>query len=718
MSPNIRPNFTIAIPLTIFIFAILNFAVGCASQPIATSPAAQSTVPASSTPVETPVSAPAETKAAPVSSMQSTDPAFGGLIWNTQDAVTRACDDALQRAEALRRSLAAPAETRTIDNTLQPFNDIFVEVTRIQPRAELFANVHPDAAVRAAAETCERRAKEFVTALMLDHAVYQALKAVALEKTDAETQRFLTHALRDYRRSGVDKDEATRKRLAEIQAEIVKLGQTFDRNIRDDKRAIEVTVEELEGMPADFMSARKPQANGKIRITTDYPDFFPVQTYAKRESVRRQLYQAYMSRAFPANEAILKQLLTLRYEYATLLGYKDWADYNAEDKMVKNKKTVAKFIDQVAGLARPRMKADLKEILKRKKQDDAGATFVGVWDRFYYVQKIQAERYGVNPDEVRPYFEFPRVKEGILSLAQELFALTFERVTDVETWHPSVEVYDVKEGSTRIARFFLDLHPRSNKYGHAAVFPIYSGLKGKQLPAAALVTNFPDPSLAKEGPALIEHDQVETFLHEFGHLVHQLVSGEKQWISQAGIACEWDFVEAPSQILEEWTWDPHVLSRFAHHYQTKQPIPATLVERMKKAQEFGKGVHVMRQMFYAALSYTYHSSNPQKLDLMHTLKQVQRQYGPYPNESGTAEFASFGHLNGYSSMYYTYMWSLVLAKDLFTRFSKEGLLNTKTSLDYRRAVLDPGGTVDAAEMVRNFLGRPYSFSAFSTWMRQ
>jgi len=695
------------LPFRLALIAILFLGLQCKSPKESETKA--KAAPAKATPAKA-----AKAKPVPVAKTKSPDEM---IVWDTVAEVTEACDAHLKKAEGLKAKILATKEARSLENTLNPLNEILIQMDRIMPRSELIANVHPQKDVRQAAEICEKKAKKFLSGLMLDRSLFEALKSVKADDLDTQTKRFQKHLLRDYRRSGVDRDEATRAKLASLDAEIVELGQNFTRNIREDKRFIEVTEKELEGLPADFLASRRKEGQKKIRITTDYPDFFPVQSYAKSEKVRKALYKEYLTRAFPKNEAILKSILEKRHQYATTLGYSDFGEYNAEDKMVKNRKVVADFIAKVTKLAKPRMKADLKEILKRKKKDNRRARKVGSWDRFYYVKRIKAEKFGVDPAEVRSYFEFVQVKKGILALSQELFGVTFKKVEDAKVWHPSVETYNVFEGDKQVARFYLDLHPREGKYGHAAEFPIFSGIEGKQMPMASLVTNFPDPSKSK-GPALTEHHQVITFFHEFGHLMHQLLSGNKRWVTQAGITCEWDFVEAPSQILEEWAWDAEVLSRFAKHHKSGEVIPPALVEKMRKAKAFGKGVHVMRQMFYAALSYTYHSTDPKKLNLMKTLKKVQKGYSPYPHHKGTAVYANFGHLYGYSSMYYTYMWSLVLAKDLYTRFAKEGLLNKETAMAYRKAIMAPGGTVDAVDMVKNFLGRPYSFAAYETWLKK
>lgn len=642
-------------------------------------------------------------------------------IWMTVAEVTTACDEHLKLAEAFRQQLLGVKDRRTAENTLHPMNALLIALDRVMPTAELVANTHPDKAVRTAAEECSKKAKKVYSDLLLDRPVFDALSAVDAASLEGPAARFLKNLLRDYRRNGVDKDEATRKKLAELQERMTELGQTFSRNIRESRKTMKVSEKDLAGLPADFIAARRKAAEETIDkalfLSTDTTDFLPVLTYAKSDRLRRDLYVLSMTRAYPENEPVLADLLKARYAYARLLGYPDWAEYAAEDKMVRSKKTIAEFIDKVTALSRPRMKADLAAVLKRKRRDLPKAKDVGSHDRFYYVNRIKAEQFGVDTEEVRAYFDFKQVKEGLLSLAQELFGLTFKRVPEAKVWHPTVEAYDMFEGGVRIARFYLDLHPREGKYSHAAEFPILTGIPGVQLPSAALVTNFPDPSKS-DGPALTEHTQVTTFFHEFGHLMHQLLSGRHPYVTQSGITCEWDFVEAPSQLFEEWTWDPAVLARFARHHKTGEAIPEALVKKMIKAREVGKGLHIMRQMFFAALSFQAHNQDPETFKPLELVKTVQQAYGPYPYQEGTFMHASFGHLEGYSSMYYTYMWSLVLAKDIFTRFQERGLMDQKTAVEYRKAVLEAGGSVDAEEMVKTFLGRPYAFAAFETYLKE
>lgn len=626
------------------------------------------------------------------------------------------CAKWLGEAKAKREALAEVEGARTVDNTLMALNDLFIAIDHVLPFSELMANVHTDKKVRTAAEKCQQDAMALLTEIGLDRGIFDALGAVDAKGAEPLAARSLDHLLRDYRRSGVDKDEPTRAKLRKLKDEMVKTGQEFSRRVREDKRTVQLAPEDLAGLPADFVKAHPPGKNGKVAVTTEYPDYFPVLSYADREPTRRALYLAFMSRAHPENRKVLEKLLALRAEYVAVLGYPTWAAYMAEDKMVKTEKAIAEFVDRVAAISRPRMESDLADMLARKRKDVPDADRIHEWDRMYYTKKIQSERYGVDSQEVRKYFDFAKVKDGLLALTQELFGLKLVPAADAQAWAEGVEAYDVLRDGQRIGRFYLDMHPREGKYGHAAMFPIVVGISDRQLPTASLVCNFPKP--VGDAPALMEYGDVVTFFHEFGHLVHHILGSGYRYANLTALNCEWDFVEAPSQIYEEWARDPAVLARFTSHSETKRPIPAELVAKMRAADEFGKGVNVMRQLFLASLSLAYHNADPKTFDLLELMKATQAKYSPYPYEEGSFLFANFTHLEGYSSMYYTYMWSLNLAKDLFTRFEEKGVMDAAVAADYVKYVLGAGGAVDAEKMVENFLGRPTTFDAFEKYLKK
>lgn len=642
--------------------------------------------------------------------------ASAGPVWTSSASVQNFCADNLDEAKVLRVKISE-VKNGTVETVLAPFNDMLLAIDKAFGLVGLIAQVHPEKDRRDAAEACEREIQEFTSSVNLDRDLYNAVSNVDLAKTDAHTRRFSEKLLRDFTRSGVDKDEATRTRLKEIQAELVKVGQAFSRNIRDDVRTLELdSADRLKGLPEDWIKAHAPNEAGKIVITTNYPDYFPVQNYAEDESLRRDLTKKFLSRGYPKNDDTFKQILILRHELASTLGYENWADYNAGDKMVGNATSIAKFIDDITAIARPRGDRDIAELLVRKQKDNAKAEAIQTWDRFFYVGKVRKEKYGFDAQSVRPYFEYNRVTKGIMDLYGELFGVRFVQNMNRPVWHSSVQAYDLYSGDEKIAEFFLDMHPREGKYKHAAMFPLRTGVIGGDLPSASLVCNFPQATQSGD-PALMEHTQVVTYFHEFGHLVHQLLASGSKWANLAGINVEWDFVEAPSQLLEEWAWDADVLARFAKHIETNETISADTVKKMRASSEFGKGAHVMRQIFYTALSFGYHAQDPKDLDLLAFQKEIQKKYMPYPYIEGTHTYAGFGHLNGYSSMYYTYQWSLVIAKDIFTKFQASGLLDANVAQQYRESILAPGGARPAAELVEAFLGRPSNLDAYRQWLQ-
>ena len=454
-----------------------------------------------------------------------------------------------------------------------------------------------------------------------------------------------------------------------------------------------------------------------MTLTTNYPDLFPVLKYARRGSVRQALMEAHLNRGHPANLEVLDRLLTKRYALARLLDHPHHAAYVTTDKMIGSAEAAAEFIDRVAALTEARAQADYHRLLARKRVDDPEAEGLAWWDRLYYIEVLKTEEHGVDPQALRPFFPFEGVLQGLLDLTGRLFGLRYEAVEDAGVWHPSVRVLDVYEGPDRLGRVYIDLHPREGKFSHAASASVLRGVRGKQLPQALLMCNFPEPTATD--PALMEYNDVVTFFHEFGHLLHSVLSGRVPWAVHAMDQLEWDFVEVPSQLLEEWARDPEALATFARHHETGEVLPAERVEALRGAEAVGRGLLVRRQMALAALSLNYYNRDPQGLDTTSFAREVYNRYDPIPWFQGTHFQCGFGHLTGYSAIYYTYMWSLVIAKDLYGRFREAGsLLDSEKAAGYRRAILDPGSSRPASELVRAFLGRDHAFDAFEAWLRE
>ena len=608
------------------------------------------------------------------------------------------------------KSLPAPRNTR---EALEIFDEATAALSDASARASVVRHSHPDEPMRQAAETAEQEAEKLSTEISLDRGLYEVIASLDVSKEDAPTRKWVEKLLRDFRRAGVDRDDATRARVTALQEELVRIGQEFDRNIREDVRTVELPASALEGLPADYVRNHPPGPDGKVRITTDYPDLVPFMTYAKDSAAREKLWRANRSRAYPKNVEVLQRLLGRRHELASLLGYASWAAYATEDKMIRSARNAGDFIERIATASAERSRRDYQVLLERKRKDSPGATRVDPWDQGYLEDRVKAEQYSYDSQAVRPYFEYTRVKQGVLDITSRIFGVSYRRVADAPVWHPDVEAYDVFQSQEQVGRFYLDMHPRPDKYKHAAQFTLATGKQGRRLPEAVLMCNFPKPGAQ---PALMQHGDVETFFHEFGHLLHHLFGGHTPWAGLSGVRTEWDFVEAPSQMLEEWARDVNALQSFAKHYQTNEPLPADIIQRMKKADDFGKGLWVRQQMFYAALSLELYQRDPKSLDPLAVVRELQSKYTPFPYVEGTYFHLSFGHLDGYSAIYYTYMWSLVIAKDLFTVFQDKGLLNPEPAQAYRRSVLEPGGSKDAVVLVKDFLGRDYDFRAYEQWL--
>ena len=616
-----------------------------------------------------------------------------------------------QLAEARRRVAEVKSGPTGAGEVLAAWNHAETALANADAVA-LWSEVHPEAAVRDRADELSQQVQKYVTELGQDRelfAVFDALDAGPGSGLDADARRVLEHTLRDFRRTGVDRDDATRDRLRELSERSVRLSQDFGRAIRDDVRSIRIAPERLTGLPDDYREAHPVDDDGLVTITTDYPDLVPFMTFGADAEARHDLSLAANNVAWPANDQVLQDLFAVRRETADLLGYASWPDYDAEVKMIGSAQAIADFIERISEAATERAGQELEVLLARKRADDPAADSVATYDSRYYSELVRREDYAVDGQVVRTYFPFAQVRQGLLDVTGRLFGLEWTPVAPAEagTWHEDVASYDVGLDGRRIGRIHLDLHPREGKFKHAAQFDMVKGVAGAQLPEGVLVCNF--------SRGLMEHDEVVTLFHEFGHLVHHVLGGQGEWLRFSGVATEWDFVEAPSQMLEEWAWDADVLATFARSADG-ETIPVELVAAMRRADHFGKGLYAAQQMSYAARSYYFHAAPHD--DLTAYGDELQRRYSVFPPLEGAHMHCAFGHLDGYSSGYYTYMWSLVIAKDLFSAFDADDLFATDVATAYRDKVLGMGGRRDAADLVADFLGRPYSFDAWTAWLAE
>lgn len=624
-------------------------------------------------------------------------------------AIAARCDGIYTLSSRAKTELEAHTGAATIAKDLAAFDTLALGLGDGASEMYLISQTSTSKEARAAAEACVEKLSKLSTAISLSRPIYDRLAAIAANGLDDTTTFTLNKMLTNYRLSGVDKDDATRARVTQLQDEITQIGLKFAANIRDDKGDIKLKPEDLAGLPQDYIDAHKPAADGFVHLTYDYPDIFPVLDFASKRDTRKTVTTAFRNRGWPANEAVLKSLLEKRYELARTLGYPDYATLVTADKMIGSPQRAAQFLDDVNVAAKPGAEADYAELLAFAKTVDSTITELQSYDNAYLSNLLRKQKYAVDAAEVRQYFTYDKARVGIFGLISDLFGATF-KPWDTPVWDKSVSAWELYDKSGKlVGRFYLDMHPREGKYSHAAQFPIRTGIEGRQIPVGALICNFP-----ATGP--MDHDDVVTFLHEFGHLIHALYSGHTRYGVQSMGNLQWDFIEAPSQLLEEWTWDYDTLKTFASN-DKGQPIPQDLVQKMNAGRRFGEPGMWKRQLGLAAVSLNYYNRKPD-FDLDTLYDQQTARYSQFPPLQGTHDYASFGHLDGYSAIYYTYVWSKAIALDLFTEFDKGGIRNPEVAARYRKLVLEPGGSRDANVLIQDFLGRPLSLDAFKTELQK
>ncbi len=600
-----------------------------------------------------------------------------------------------------------------IDTLYRPYNEMMIELKNGWQEAALLEDVDPSEEIRAAAEQCALRYSRAASEISLSRPLYDLIDRIDTLHADAPTKYSVFKTLRDFHRAGVDKDEATRKRIALLVTSEVEAGQAFERVINEDVRQIEIAPAELAGLPPDFIAAHRPGKDGKVVITTRDADYTPFMTYGKDDAARKALRLAERDRGFPANEANLKALLAARYALAKLLDYPDYASYVMQMNMAGTPERAQAFLDEVSAIAKPAAARDMKVLLGRLHKTHPEAKSVGSWQCWYLRNLVREERYAVDAQKLRSYFQFANVKVGLLKLAEDEFGL---RIKDWKTqvWDPHVSAYEIFAGKKLIGRFYLDLHPRTGKYQSAAQYPVAVGIEGEEVPIDALVANVPG---AEDPSALLEHEDVVTLLHAFGQLLRDLLSGHGEWVNNGAADSEIDFAEAPSLLWENWAYDPSVLRRFAVNSKGER-IPQDLVKALDRARDFGRGIDAATQVQYAAVSLDFYRHDPAKLDLAGEAGALERLYSPFPPLNDTHFYDGFSHLNEYSASYYSYQWSLAIAADLFTRFEKKGLMNPGVNRAYRKTILEPGSSAPASDLVDNFLGRPWSTDAYREWLER
>lgn len=613
--------------------------------------------------------------------------------------------------------VAIPDGQRTFDNTVLAYERAFERYGDALGMSGFLSYVSVDKSFRDAALALQMQMSQYMVDVATRRDVYRAIKAYAdtQPRLESDQSLLLKDMMIGFKNSGMelnDEDLETFKKLNKEKAQYV---LRFDKNVQEYKDYLDVTDEQLRGLGDDYKNKLEKTPEGKYRVTLDYPDYIPFMQNSESDEARKALEYKYNRRGGEENVELLEKTLTLRRQIAQLLGYKNHAELKLENRMAKNPKTVEDFLKDLQKKLKPMARQEDKNLIayKNEKKGSKSRTLYP-YESGYWANKYRKEHLEVDPEKIKEYFPSDVVIDGMLDLFGGLFGISFEPA-DIPVWHPDVKAFkvvNVSDGAL-VAYFYMDLYPREGKYKHAACFGLVEGHEKEdgswQIPFVAIVANMNKPAAGT--PSLLKHSEVSTLFHEFGHVLHNALT-KARYSSQAGTSVSWDFVEAPSQMLERWAWHPQVLKKISRHYQTGQPLPDEMIEKMIAAKNFGAGGAYLRQDFFAQYDMALHTARKTP-DTTKKYFSLTKKIRGLPLTKGTYPQASFGHImGGYDAGYYGYLWSEVIAQDFFSEFEKHGVFDVQTGLKFRRAILEKGGTAEETDMVRSFLGRPSDITPF------
>lgn len=607
--------------------------------------------------------------------------------------------------------IAIPQEERTFENTIMGYERAFDNYGNALGMSGFLSYVSTDKQFRDAANDLQMQISQYMVDVATRRDVYKAIREYTdtNPRLDPVQAKLVKEMLIGFKNSGMDLNDADLEKFKALNKEKAEYIIKFDKNIQEYKDPLAVTQEQLRGLGEDYIKKLSKTDDGKYLVTLDYPDYVPFMQNADDEQARKELEFKFNRRGGQENVELLEKTLTLRREIARLLGYKNHAELRLEDRMAKNPKTVMAFLKDLQKKLKPLGKKEDKEMIayKNSKTGKNSRTLYS-WESGYWSNKFRKENLELDSEKIKEYFPSQVVIDGMLDLFGGVFGITFEPV-DIPVWHPDVKAFKIKDKASGelVAYFYMDLYPREGKYKHAACFGLVEGEEKQdgtyQIPFVAIVANLNKPS--GDTPSLLKHSEVETLFHEFGHVLHNALTKAK-YSAFSGTSVSWDFVEAPSQMLERWAWDPQVLKKISKHYKTGEALPDDLIKRMIAAKNFGAGGMYLRQDFFAQYDMTLHTADTTP-DTTKLYFELTKKIRGLPLTKGTIPQASFGHImGGYDAGYYGYLWSEVIAEDFFGEFKKNGIFNPETGLKFRREILEKGGTLDEEKMVENFLGRP------------
>jgi thimet oligopeptidase len=643
----------------------------------------------------------------------------------TPEAVEASMKDAIAKANAALDQIGSQDLGKvTFKSTVVALDDATYQAGLAANKATIIKETDTNSAMRAAGENAVKAFQEWAVGIDYREDVYKAIKAFAdtHPKLTGEDEKLLKETLRDYRRAGLDLPPDQRKEVEQLRKELSKLGTDFDTNIVKANAPVMFTKADLDGLPDSFFASPGIKTGDDVYTVMANVtwQFNTVEENAKSEATRKQLYVIRETLAKDTNVPVLNQMLALRNKIALRLGYKSWDDYQTEVKMAKTGANAQKYISDLVAGSQPKFDSEVAELQKLKAADtnDPNAK-IEVWDWRYYSNQRNKQKYAVDKEALRVYFPFQKVLDGMFNIYQNIFGLKFEKIVAPYKWIDDLQLYLATDSATGepLGMFYLDMFPREGKFNHFAQFDIISGKllpDGKyQRPTVALLCNFPPATADK--PSLLTHQDVETLFHEFGHALHSIVTRAK-YGRFAGTHVPGDFVEAPSQMLQNWVWDKKVLDTFAADYRDpSKKIPAEIVKKMNDAKLANAGVLYRRQFAFASLDLALHNQHPE--DVPYDCAAISNPILEkvfLPIDPSTTFVSYFGHLNGYDAGYYGYAWADAIAADMVTVFekAKDGYLDKQAGMKLRREIYEPGDSRDVNVSIEKFLGRKQSVQPF------
>ena len=590
------------------------------------------------------------------------------------------------------------------DVDIRSFDLLERNISDLYGRVAFLADVHPEEAFRDLGNEADSKIQNFMLEIIKDVELYEKFQTIETSSFDGETNEFYEDLKRDFKDAGHGLDEKNKERLLEIEKKLIDLEITFSENIAKDKTQLNFSLEELEGLSEGEINNLKKDGDNFV-VTMAYPDINAVTENCKIRTTREAVWKAFNNRALESNRPILEEAVVLRNEKAKIFGFNTWADYRLQNRMAKNPSNVQDMYEDLIPKLQQAAEFEKKDLVI----DDIEVENIAPWDIRYFVSAERSKVSSVEASELKKYFFIHDVKKEMFSICEEVFDLEIKEEDSFTAWHEDVELWSLWEkNGDQLAYFYLDLHHRDGKYTHAAVFDISSGgSENQNLPVCSMVANFPNPH---SGDGLMTFDEVETLFHEFGHVLHNGI-GKSNYSRFVGANCEWDFVEAPSQIMEHWVWKVECLKRISKHIDSGEPLSVEICEKLNSSKNIGASLLTLRQVSFGLADQHLHGENfDDDLDFVESQSQNVTTIN-YPKDVN--HLAAFGHLlGGYDAAYYGYLWAEIIGDDMFSRFENEGILSNTVGVEYKNKILKPGGTIPAEQLVVDFLGRKWNDQSF------